>query len=52
VGAGLAYTRLAQLVYDANPAVTNVTSLLLNGATADLPAAPRTVIKLGALAID
>jgi phage-related baseplate assembly protein len=52
VGAGLAYTRLAQLVYDANPAVTNVTSLLLNGATADLPAAPGTVIKLGALAID
>jgi uncharacterized phage protein gp47/JayE len=52
VGAGLAYTRLAQLVYDANPAITNVTALLLNGATADLPSAPATVIKLGALAID
>jgi uncharacterized phage protein gp47/JayE len=52
VGAGLAYTRLAQLVYDANPAITNVTSLLLNGATGDLPPAPGTVIKLGALAID
>jgi uncharacterized phage protein gp47/JayE len=52
VGAGLAYTRLAQLVYDANPAIANVTSLLVNGATADLPAAPSTVIKLGTLAID
>jgi phage-related baseplate assembly protein len=52
VGAGLAYTRLAQLVYDASPSITNVTSLLLNGVTNDLPSAPATVIKLGALAID
>jgi phage-related baseplate assembly protein len=52
VGAGLAYTRLAQLVYDANPAITNVTSLLLNGGVSDLAAAFGTVIKLGALAID
>jgi uncharacterized phage protein gp47/JayE len=51
VGAGLAYTRLAQLAYDASPAVTNVTGLTLQGGTADLAASPSTVIKLGALAI-
>jgi uncharacterized phage protein gp47/JayE len=51
VGTGLAYTRLAQLAYDASPAVSNVTGLTLQGGTADLAAAPNTVIKLGALAI-
>jgi hypothetical protein len=51
VGASLPYTRLAQLAYDASPAVTNVTGLTLQGGTADLTAAPNTVIKIGALAI-
>jgi uncharacterized phage protein gp47/JayE len=51
VGTGLAYTRLAQLAYDASPAVTNVTGLTLQGSTTDLAALPTTVIKLGALAI-
>jgi len=36
VGATLNYTRLAQLAYDASSAVTNVSAVLLNGATSDL----------------
>jgi uncharacterized phage protein gp47/JayE len=52
VGTALAYTRLAQLAYDASPAVTNVTGLTLQGGAADLVATPATVIKLGTLAID
>ena len=31
VGASLPYSRLAQLAYDASPAVTNVTGLTLQG---------------------
>jgi len=51
VGGSLPYTRLAQLAYDASPAVTNVTGLTLQGSTADLTTGPATVIKIGALAI-
>jgi uncharacterized phage protein gp47/JayE len=51
VGATLPYTRLAQLAYDASPVVINVTGLTLQGGTADLVAAPGTVIKIGSLAI-
>lgn len=51
VGVGLPYTRLAQLAYDASPAVTNVSGLTLQGGTADLAASPASVIKLGTLAI-
>jgi uncharacterized phage protein gp47/JayE len=51
VGSSLPFTRLAQLAYDASPAVTNVTGLTLQGGTADLAASPATVIKLGSLAI-
>jgi uncharacterized phage protein gp47/JayE len=51
VGSSLPYTRLAQLAYDASPAVSNVTGLTLQGGTADLAAAPGTVIKIGSLAI-
>jgi hypothetical protein len=36
VGQTLAYTRLAQLAYDASSGVTNVTNLTLNGGTGDL----------------
>ena len=40
VGAGLPYTRLAQLAYDASPAIVNVSGLLLQGATATSRARP------------
>lgn len=51
VAASLPYTRLAQLAYDASPAVQNVSGLTLAGGTADLLAGPGAVIKLGTLAI-
>lgn len=51
VGATLPYTRLAQLAYDASPAIQNVSGLTLAGGTADLAAGADEVIKLGALAI-
>ena len=51
VAADLPYTRLAQLAYDASPAVQNVSGLTLAGGTSDLMAGPSTVIKLGTLAI-
>jgi uncharacterized phage protein gp47/JayE len=51
VGISLPYTRLAQLAYDASPAVTNVSGLTLQGGAADLTASPGTVIKIGSLAI-
>lgn len=51
VASPLPYTRLAQLAYDASPAVQNVSGLTLNGNVADLVAGPGAVIKLGTLAI-
>jgi uncharacterized phage protein gp47/JayE len=51
VGTSLPYTRLAQLAYDASPAVTNVIGLTLQGSAADLTASPGTVIKISSLAI-
>ena len=45
LGTSLTYSRLAQVAYDASPAVTNVTSVLLNGGTADLAATSLQVIK-------
>lgn len=38
LGQTCAYTRLAQVAYDASPGVTNITGLTLNGGTADLVA--------------
>ncbi len=45
LGTSLTYSRLAQVAYDASPAVTNVTSVLLNGGTSDLAATSLQVIK-------
>ncbi|OGB23363.1 MAG: baseplate protein [Burkholderiales bacterium RIFCSPLOWO2_02_FULL_57_36] len=45
LGEDLAYTRIAQLAYDASPGITNVTAVVLNGGTADLTATPKQVIK-------
>lgn len=45
LGTALAYSRLAQVAYDASTAVTNVTGVTLNGATADLAATSQQVIK-------
>jgi uncharacterized phage protein gp47/JayE len=45
LGTTLTYSRLSQVAYDASPGVTNVTSVLLNGATSDLTATQLQVIK-------
>jgi hypothetical protein len=51
VGATLSYTRLAQLAFGASSAVTNVSSLLLNGATADLVPGLFGAVRAGTVAV-
>jgi uncharacterized phage protein gp47/JayE len=43
----LAFTRLAQVAYDASPGVSNITAVTLNSGTSDLIAAAKEVIKAG-----
>ena len=49
LGTSLAYSRLAQVAYDASPGVTNVTGVTLNGGTADVTADNKSVVKCSAL---
>lgn len=51
LGQTLTYSRLAQVAYDASPGVTNVTAVLLNGATADVTATSQQVIKAGTVTV-
>src|SRR5260363_328672 len=51
LGATLPYTRLAQIAYDASPAVTNVFAVQLNGATDDLIATPKQTFKAGTIVV-
>lgn len=44
LGTTLAYSRILQVAYDASPGVTNITALLVNGATADIAATPQQVV--------
>jgi uncharacterized phage protein gp47/JayE len=50
-GVGLAYSRLIQVAYDASPSVVNVSSLLINGGTADLSATGQQVIKYSTVVV-
>lgn len=50
--AALPWSRLAQIAYDTDPNVTNVSSLLLNGGTSDIAAASGAVIRAGTTAIN
>lgn len=52
VGAGLSYTRLAQLAYDSSANVQNVVNLTLQGSSQDLSVSITSVIRLGTLAIN
>lgn len=45
LGTTLAYSRILQVAYDASPGVTNITALLVNGATADITATAQQVVK-------
>lgn len=51
LGQLLAYTQLVRVAYAASPLVTNVTSVSLNGATADLAASPAQVIRKGDITV-
>jgi hypothetical protein len=52
IGAPLPYTRLAQLAYAADPNVTNVTALTLNGGTSDLIPNAASLIKAGTIQVN
>jgi uncharacterized phage protein gp47/JayE len=45
MGAVCPYSRLAQVIYDSYPGITNISGLLLNGATADLGGAATQVVR-------
>jgi uncharacterized phage protein gp47/JayE len=51
IGAALNYSRLAQLAYAASPAISNVSTLLLNGATNDLVPPLFGVIRAGTVTV-
>ncbi|MEO9191538.1 MAG: baseplate J/gp47 family protein [Acetobacteraceae bacterium] len=51
IGASLPLTRLAQVAYAADPLVSNVTDIQINGATADLIPAPTSVIKTSSVTV-
>lgn len=51
IGAPLPLTRIAQIAYAADPAVTNVTGLSLNGQAADLVVSSSGVIKAGSVVV-
>ncbi|NMM21852.1 MAG: baseplate protein [Rhodoferax sp.] len=51
LGQSLTYSRLAQVAYDASPGITNLTSITLNGATADLVSTSQQVIKWSSVGV-
>jgi len=52
LGTSLAWSRLAQVAYDASPGVTNVSNVLLNNATLDIPINPNQVLKAGTITVN
>lgn len=51
IGAGLAWSRLAQIAYDAAATITNVTAVTLNGAAGDLAAPASGVIRIATVTV-
>lgn len=51
IGATLTVTRLAQVAYNASPAISNVTGIMINGAASDLVPPANGVIKAGTVAV-
>lgn len=51
LGTTLAWSRLAQVAYDASAGVTNVASVLLNSSTSDLTATNQQIIKAGTVTV-
>jgi uncharacterized phage protein gp47/JayE len=52
IGAGLPASRLVQVAYDADPGVTNVTGLLLNGSASDLTVGPMGLLAPGTITVN
>jgi len=52
IGVPLPLTRIAQIAYAADPAVTNVSQLLINGAASDLVPPASGVVKAGLVAVN
>jgi uncharacterized phage protein gp47/JayE len=52
LGTSLAYSRLAQVAYDASPGVINVTGVTLNGGTSDVIADSKTVVKASTITVN
>ncbi len=51
IGAGLPWSKLTQLAYEADPNVTNVSNVLLNGGTGDLSATASQLIRPGTVLV-
>ncbi len=51
LGASLNHSRIAQVAYDATPGISNVTGILINGATTDMLATASQVIKAQTVAV-
>jgi uncharacterized phage protein gp47/JayE len=51
LGTSLPWSQLTQVAYNASPLVTNVSSVLLNGGTADITAGPTVVVKSGSITV-
>jgi uncharacterized phage protein gp47/JayE len=51
IDADLSYTRLHQVIYDSSDGITNVTGLLLNGATSDIAITNKQTIVAGTVSI-
>lgn len=52
LGTSLAYSRLAQVAYDASAGVTNVTGVTLNGGASDVSADSKTVVKASTITVN
>jgi uncharacterized phage protein gp47/JayE len=52
LGTNCPYTILAQIAYNTSPLITNVTGITLNGATTDLVASKKQIIKSGIVAVN
>jgi uncharacterized phage protein gp47/JayE len=51
MGSSLPYSRLLQVIYDSSVGISNVTSLLVNGGTADLGGGSSQVVRAGTITV-
>lgn len=51
LGSSLPFLKLSQVIYEASPGVTDITSMSLNGTSGNIVATPRHVVKLNTLTV-